>query len=138
MCSRNTYAKAVAASLAVLFGAAYASDSFEMSRYTIDGGGQMRCAGGEFELSGTIGQPDAGLMAGGTFELSGGFWFALPSGDCNEDGIVGLPDAGAFANCITGPDSPILDDSCRCFDIDRNKTVDTADFAALQASFMGQ
>jgi len=31
---------------------------FEISRSTVDGGGAMRSTGGEFELSGTIGQPD--------------------------------------------------------------------------------
>ena len=43
--------------------------------WTIDGGGEMFTTGGDFELSGTIGQPDAGeIMTGGDFELAGGFW----------------------------------------------------------------
>ncbi len=44
--------------------------------WTIDAGGGMRSTGGDFELSGTIGQPDAGTMSGGDFELTGGFWAA--------------------------------------------------------------
>ncbi|UCC31662.1 MAG: hypothetical protein JSU86_05160, partial [Phycisphaerales bacterium] len=58
----------------ISFGLAVADD-FEISRSTIDGGGTMRSTGGDFELSGTIGQPDAGTLSGGDFELSGGFWF---------------------------------------------------------------
>ncbi len=43
---------------------------FEITRWTMDGGGVMRSTGGEFEHSGTIGQPDGGLMTGGEFELN--------------------------------------------------------------------
>lgn len=43
-------------------------------RYTIDGGGGSS-SGGSFVLAGTAGQPDAGLMTGGSFSLAGGFWF---------------------------------------------------------------
>ncbi len=50
---------------------------FDLSWFTIDGGGgTSQSSGGEFELSGTIGQPDAGMMmsADGVFTLEGGFW----------------------------------------------------------------
>ena len=40
---------------------------------TIDGGGGTS-TGGVYSVSGTIGQPDAGAMSGGTFTLIGGFW----------------------------------------------------------------
>jgi hypothetical protein len=46
---------------------------YEISWNTIDGGGGQS-TGGDFVLTGTIGQPDAGDMAGGDYELSGGFW----------------------------------------------------------------
>ncbi len=36
------------------------ADDFDLDRWTIDGGGEMRSVGGGYELSGTIGQPDAG------------------------------------------------------------------------------
>jgi hypothetical protein len=49
---------------------------YELSWYTIDGGGG-RSSGGEYELLGTIGQPDAAWSSGGDFELLGGF---LPGG----------------------------------------------------------
>jgi len=40
--------------------------------YTVDGGGGLNGTGGPYTLSGTIGQPDAGIMGGGA--LDGGFW----------------------------------------------------------------
>ena len=46
---------------------------YELSWYTIDGGGG-RSTGGPYTLTGTIGQSDAGYSRGGNFELLGGFW----------------------------------------------------------------
>jgi hypothetical protein len=40
---------------------------------TIDGGGGQS-SGGQYVLTGTIGQPDAGYSEGGYYELLGGFW----------------------------------------------------------------
>ena len=42
--------------------------------FTIDGGGAMESSSGQYALSGTIGQPDAGATASGTYSLEGGFW----------------------------------------------------------------
>lgn len=108
---------------------------FEINRSTVDGGGVMRSTGGEFDLSGTIGQPDAGATTGGAFELTGGFWFALAAGDCNEDGSVSLFDHADFLGCETGPASGPPIKRCRCFDMDQSGTVDLADFAVVQVSF---
>ena len=38
------------------------------------GGGGGTSSGGSHTLSGTIGQYDAGMMSGGTYTLTGGFW----------------------------------------------------------------
>ncbi|MHC4642752.1 MAG: hypothetical protein ACYS32_14000 [Planctomycetota bacterium] len=46
---------------------------YELSWYTIDGGGR-RSSGGQYTLTGTIGQPDAAYSRGGNYELLGGFW----------------------------------------------------------------
>ena len=46
---------------------------YELSWWTIDGGGGTS-SGGVYEISGTIGQPDAGEMSGGDYAVSGGFW----------------------------------------------------------------
>lgn len=57
---------------------AQSGGAFDLSWSTIDGGGGTS-AGGQFSLSGTIGQPDAGAAAltGGQFSLTGGFWSFL-------------------------------------------------------------
>lgn len=53
---------------------------YEITWYTVDGGGAMNLAGGTYTLSGTAGQPDAGIQSQGSYSLSGGFW------------SIGLPD----------------------------------------------
>ncbi len=50
---------------------------YKISWSTIDGGGGVS-SGGAYELSGTIGQPDAGNLAGGQYEVLGGFWAGGP------------------------------------------------------------
>jgi len=50
-----------------------ALSQYEISWYTIDGGGGTS-SGGPYTLTGTIGQPDAGWSIGGKYELLGGFW----------------------------------------------------------------
>jgi hypothetical protein len=45
----------------------------QITRYTIDGGGGSS-QGGEISISGTIGQPDAGKLSGGEYQIRGGFW----------------------------------------------------------------
>lgn len=51
------------------------AQTFDLSWHTVDGGGAMSATGGSFELSGTIGQADAGgPLTGGAFSLTGGFW----------------------------------------------------------------
>jgi len=61
---------------------ALAQGGYELSWWTVDGGGQTYSVGGGYELGGTIGQPDAGVLAGGGYTLGGGFW---------RGGAVALP-----------------------------------------------
>lgn len=116
--------------------ASSAGEQIELSWHSIDGGGVMYSNGGVFELSGTIGQPDADIMNGGPFRLTGGFWFETPPGDCNEDGAVNLLDHLAFVDCLTGPAAGVLI-SCKCFNTNQDGTVDLRDFAAGQIVFSG-
>ncbi len=66
-----------------------AAQPFTLNWYTIDGGGGTS-TGGTFELSGTIGQPDAsGALTAGSFELTGGFWADLGTGGpCSDADFV--------------------------------------------------
>ena len=47
--------------------------TYHLSWFTLDSGGGTS-SGGAYAVSGTIGQPDAGQLAGGDYTLSGGFW----------------------------------------------------------------
>jgi hypothetical protein len=51
---------------------------YDIKKYTIDSGGG-KSAGGQYIVTGTIGQPDAAYSASGQYELFGGFWPAEPS-----------------------------------------------------------
>ena len=57
-------------------------DNFTITKSTIDAGGGVS-EGGDFKITGTIGQPDAslGVSTGGQFRLAGGFW-------ANGSGVV--------------------------------------------------
>mgnify|MGYP001488349017 CR=1 FL=1 len=61
---------------------------------TIDCGGGVS-SGGTFSITGTIGQPDAGRMTGGSFSLSGGFWSVPPGAAC-------------YPNCDSSTTPPVL------------------------------
>ncbi len=120
----------------VVVGTAVAED-FEIARSTIDTGGVMRSTGGEFELSGAIGQSDAGVLTDGDgLTLTGGFWFGEPPCDCNSTGGVNLLDYDDFEACLTGPGTSVAE-GCKCFDVDRSDTVDLLDFAVSQSAFTG-
>jgi hypothetical protein len=47
---------------------------YELGWWTVDSGGHTFSTGGGYQLGGTIGQSDAGLLTGGGFTLGGGFW----------------------------------------------------------------
>jgi hypothetical protein len=60
--------------LLLLTSFALATNGYDLSWWTVDGGGGTFSTGGDYTLGGTIGQSDAGLMAGGDYTLGGGFW----------------------------------------------------------------
>src|SRR3989442_1215290 len=49
------------------------AQNFAIDWFTIDGGGGVS-TGGVYSVSGTIGQPDAGVLSGGAYTVVGGFW----------------------------------------------------------------
>jgi hypothetical protein len=73
----------------VMLGAAQsACAQLDLSWHTIDGGGQTFSTGGGFSLGGTVGQPDAGVMTGGDYDLCGGFWFSPDAPSAVHDPLV--------------------------------------------------
>jgi hypothetical protein len=46
---------------------------YDLSWWTVDGGAAP-FSGGGYSLAGTVGQPDAGLLADRDYTLGGGFW----------------------------------------------------------------
>jgi hypothetical protein len=53
------------------------AQSYSIDWYKIGGGGGSS-TGGTYQVSGTIGQPDAGaVMIGGNYSLTGGFWSVI-------------------------------------------------------------
>jgi hypothetical protein len=50
---------------------------YQIFWHTIDGGGGIS-TGGQYIVTGTIGQPDAAYSEGGQYELLGGFWPGAP------------------------------------------------------------
>ena len=51
---------------------------------TVDGGGGVSAGG--YQISGTVGQPDAGVLVGGSYQVGGGFW--LPAAEEPTTAIV--------------------------------------------------
>ena len=46
---------------------------YDLPWFTVSSGGG-HSTGGDYALSGTAGQPDAGVLTGGGYTLGGGFW----------------------------------------------------------------
>ena len=123
--------------LAAVWRGTASADDFDVSRFTIDGGGAMFSTGADFDVSGTIGQPEAGTLTGGDFVLIGGFWFSIVPDDCNADGAVNLHDYGDFESCLSGPGDTLSLSDCRCFDLDGDNDIDLRDVARFQTEFNG-
>ena len=110
------------------------AQDFDIDWYTMDGGGEMWTTGGDFELSGTIGQPDASttIMSGGDFELAGGFWAGAAEdefcyGDLDGDNDIDLADLAQLLSNYGTPSGAVYEDG----DLDADGDVDLADLAGL-------
>ena len=69
-------AKTVLAGLILSLALSLSAQNYSIDWFTIDGGGGTS-SGGPYTLTGTIGQPDAGIHTGGSYTLIGGFWGAF-------------------------------------------------------------
>ena len=70
---------AIALLLLVSVALAQSGNGYDLTWSTVDGGGYTFSTGGDYELGGTIGQPDAGGMGDGGYTLGGGFWGSIVS-----------------------------------------------------------
>jgi LPXTG-site transpeptidase (sortase) family protein len=82
------------------------SGGYDLSWWTVDGGGATFSTGGAYSLGGTIGQPDAGELSGGDYTLYGGFWnrdFPLPATPSTDSNAKpdSLPDTGFAPERVT-------------------------------------
>ena len=146
MTMHHTLALLAALTMLALAASVALTDGFDLDWYTVDGGGHMFSTGGDFALGGTVGQPDAGPVAGpmtgGDFALTGGFWAVAGAppepvaGDCDGDLDVDLADFAHLADCLGGP-GIWVSDVCGCADLDQDLDVDLADLAPFQRAFTG-
>lgn len=121
----------------VLTAAAMAGTGYEVSRWTVDSGGDFYSTGNSWEVSGTVGQADAAVMSGNGWTVSGGFWFGVPFADCNQTGTVSLLDYQEANGCLTGPAAPYGGSDCVCVDADVDDDVDMLDVAEFQLGYTG-
>jgi hypothetical protein len=105
------FRNSIATILVLIAFTAPARADFDLSWHTIDAGGATFSAGGNFQLGGTIGQPDAGTLTGGAFTLAGGFWAGALAdsscpgsrGDANCDGSIDFFDIDPFLTALFDP-----------------------------------
>ncbi len=116
---------------------------FDLSWHTTDGGGGSS-TGGAYALSGSIGQPDAGQMSGGSFAITGGFW-AVPAsgggctrdpewicdGDVDGDGQVNPVDVGLVQATFGSTHEQNL---CN-YDVDCDGQINPVDSGIVQSLF---
>ncbi len=108
---------------------AQSGGQYELSWSTIDGGGG-RSSGGDFTLTGTIGQPDAAYSSGGNYELLGGFW---PGGPLC---IVSFDDYARFAEWWLEPDCNKENNWCGGADFEPDGDVDFVDLERFVAEWL--
>jgi len=129
---KTTTTIALSAMLALLATVGSQAQEFSVDWYTVDAGGETSTTGGDFELSGTIGQPDANttVLTGGDFELAAGFWPGIGGfcfGDLNGDGAIGIADLAQLLGSYGETGGVSYYDG----DLDGDGDVDLADLAEL-------
>jgi uncharacterized repeat protein (TIGR01451 family) len=79
--------------------------AYEVSWSTVDGGGAMGTAGGQYIVDSTSGQPDAGGPSlGGTYALHGGFWALIAAAGPVFVADLGVTKTDGQAAAIPGQD----------------------------------
>src|SRR5688572_8049948 len=65
---------------------------YSINWFSIDGGAGQS-SGGTFSVNGTIGQADAGVMGGGGYAVTGGFW-AFAAGSSSSAPLLNIERLG--------------------------------------------
>src|SRR5712692_5955178 len=74
--ARSQWLRAALSAAWLLFAGPLNAQDFGIDWFATAGGGGDS-SGGDFELTATIGQPDVGVLLGGDFSITGGFWSIL-------------------------------------------------------------
>jgi len=72
------------------------AQTYDLSWFSIDGGGGTS-SGGTYSVTGTIGQPDSGVLSGGNYSIVGGFWSAFAPTPVN-------PGSPQLSVSVSGPE----------------------------------
>jgi uncharacterized repeat protein (TIGR01451 family) len=90
--------------LALLLAARAASaQPYELSWWTVDGGGTTNATGGTYTLSGTVGQPDAGgPYAGAPYTLHSGFWALVAGGGGGPQADLSVTKTDGASTAVPG------------------------------------
>jgi uncharacterized repeat protein (TIGR01451 family) len=80
-----------------------AAAQYQISWWTVDGGGTVGATGGTYTLSGTSGQPDAGgPYAGGAYRLHSGFWSIAADGTAGAVADLAITKTDGSATAVPG------------------------------------
>jgi len=127
--------RAIFALCCLLFAIPVLAQNYDLSWYTIDGGGAASFSPDGYELVGTIAQADADAGAAettaGPYSLVGGFWSAVAPhctcpADVNADEKIDGADIQQFLNCALSGGG-----DCACADLDASGDVAPADLAVF-------
>ncbi|HYN89861.1 MAG TPA: hypothetical protein VER55_15110 [Ardenticatenaceae bacterium] len=78
--------------LVALAAQASSGGPYDLSWWTVDGGGATFSSNGIYAVGGTVGQPDAGRLGGGSYTVLGGFWGVGAAGE--EPAATSTPTEG--------------------------------------------
>ncbi len=95
--------KKLTASIILLFSLAGHAQQYEIDCYRVAGGGGMS-AGGQYSVTGTVGQHDAGgPLTGGDYSLTGGFWSLAVAVQTTGAPALSIARAGANGVFVSWP-----------------------------------
>jgi hypothetical protein len=100
------------------------AQQYSVDWYKIAGGGGAS-TGGVYSLSGTIGQPDAGHLSGGTYSVDGGFWGVIAA--------VQTPSAPLLRVALTTTNTVVISwpSIANSFHLQENATLGTTNWTIV-------